>query len=157
MASPLACSVPLPQRGAEITRWQKCLCYNREEMKGTAFGTIVDEQACFFLFLWASQSPLEVWFLRMRMNNQVLPILQSLSREDRLALCDNYYLHSFDIEHGSYCNQAALPFHDEEQILVLENLAIKGDRVVSDAHPIALCEWLQGWPDRALSTQATIG
>ena len=44
--------------------WCRRLCAHRDEMRGTAFGDSLAEGSEWFIFLFATKSPLEAWFVR---------------------------------------------------------------------------------------------
>ena len=130
--------------------WLRKMCKNRDDLRGTALGTSTEEGSDWFLFLFAVQCPLEVWFLRMVRETEVLPAMHDLGAEQVRALLDGRCPHRFIVAGtDTYVRHDACPaLSAGASTLVLDNVVfIMGGIIVGHSAPLAFEDWLSFLPD----------
>ena len=129
--------------------WVKALCYNRKHLDGVIIMGTCAEYAPAALFTYATQSPLEAWFLKMTYLQLPIPAFPQTARET-MESCSLWHKHVFEFEFGDYVNDIALPFGDADELFVIEGAVVDGSaRCVANSFPVPLAGWILELPEEA--------
>lgn len=125
-----------------IPQWVHTVCRNRSCFFGCVFLPVGDleDGAAAYLFLYATQSPLQATFLPMVVDSPPIPSQAASSVAEHLGTPDPaYHLLAFSYTPGKYCLERDLPFaNDGSDVLVLQDVALLGgSRAGSDQAPVA--------------------
>ena len=127
--------------------WLKRLCEHRHHCMGVAFGTSLAEGSQWFVFLFASQSPLEVWFARAELCSMTIPAYDSFSHAERVEYGDVWQPYQFQMGDVSFVRDLNLDFAPDADVQVLVGLKFVGASLCRSRGPcLSLKEWEEEWP-----------
>ena len=129
--------------------WLSPLCWHRAHMAGCALAVATAEGKSFYLFLYATQSPLFACFSRLHVEELLMePQEMNLEVWDRLAV--QHWAWSFTVDYQATTTWDVLSHVGPGQLEVLPGLVHLGNsEVVSDAELMPWGELLGSMPSKA--------
>ena len=95
-------------------------------------GIRLEENAEAFLFLYAVQQPLVVFFLRLSYRPQVLPYTEAMTEQELLAAWGNWHKHAFAFQPCDSVRHDKLPYVAGDAVMFIRHAMISGDNVVGN-------------------------
>jgi hypothetical protein len=117
-------------------------------MLGTAIGFSSVEGASLYLFLHATQSPFEAWFLRVVRDTEVVPVYRGMSDAESLAFVRAWRCQRFRVCPGEYLPYHMLPEFTVDEAFVIENLTFRSHSIVDGfCGPVPMKKWIELWAE----------
>ena len=127
--------------------WQRVFCQNRSEVRGTAIGKTLEDGSTWYLFIHATQAPLEAWFLPLKLDYFPVPALAGMTEGERALLTEHHYNQRFHAVDGKYIRHDAIVDLPVDTCFVVEHLFFSsGGLVLGRSVPIPMLDWLCFWP-----------
>ena len=104
--------------------WLKCICRNRDDCLGTASGKDWDEVGICYVFVYATQSPVEVWFAQAQVKHMT-PAYSSLTDKQRLAVADDWYPWQLSLTPGKCVCDLDLVWNSDSPVELLQCLSFE--------------------------------
>ena len=126
--------------------WCRRLCMHRHQCIGVAIGASLAEGSEWFIFLFATQSPLEVWFVRAELCSTPIPVYDSLSPAERVGFGNTWQPYQLQVKDGSFLTDVNIPFEQDAEVLMLLGLKFIGGSFCSSWGPCLPLEvWEEQW------------
>ena len=138
------------------THWLKCLCASRHSCMGVAFGSSLEEGSCWYVFVFATQSPLEAWFAQAHVSSMALPVYDRLSASQRRELGNVWQPIQLQLVDGVYLRDLDVRWPERDNLIVLQDLTFVGGTLCRTRGPASPLEaWVDGLVARAGASSST--
>jgi hypothetical protein len=135
--------------------WCKAIATYRGHFSRCAIVVITATERRCFCFLYALQNPLQVGFLPMVETDWVVPVADDASREMGLAIVEQSYQHTFEVDWCLFVFGDELIETEDAEIWVIEGIEVISDlAVASYFSAVPLESYLEDKPIPAPSTAA---
>jgi hypothetical protein len=123
--------------GVAAPEWLRVLSAHRYHFKAFVFARSLGHGAQGALFLYATQQPMEVWFLALERVATALPALRAVTVDDAVDMALCVHRHQYRVVDSVYWASRDLPFAGD--LLAIPDMAFDGASLISDsvARPLA--------------------
>jgi hypothetical protein len=125
---------------------------------GVAFGSSLEEGSCWYVFVFATQSPLEAWFAQAHVSSVALPVYDRLSASQRRGLGNVWQPIQLQLVDGVYLRDLDVHWPEEGNLIVLQDLTYVGGALCRARGPASPLEaWVDGLVAPAGASSSTAG
>ena len=121
------------------------VCRGREHSQRCALYMEREEKNYAFLFLYATQNPLDAFFLPMTMVPSYVPDVANMGVTERIKALSATFEFEFEYKSGQYCTHSFLGFDEQDDVWVFVDLdATARGTMATDMDPIHFKDFVKG-------------